>query len=83
MPKKKHCGGNTLQNKFLLDFIYIFYFLIFLFYFFTITSVRLLYIDDAPDILADKLDLTDNYRFFSGPVRHGNDILAPLAHWCG
>lgn len=38
---------------------------------------------NAPDILADKLRFNDNYRFFSGPVRHGDDILAPLAHWCG
>uniref|UniRef100_A0A671Z2H3 Adhesion G protein-coupled receptor L2 n=1 Tax=Sparus aurata TaxID=8175 RepID=A0A671Z2H3_SPAAU len=37
---------------------------------------------NAPDILADKLRFNDNYRFFSGPVRHGDDILAPLAHWC-
>lgn len=38
---------------------------------------------NAPDILADKLDFNDNYRFSPGPVRHGDDILTPLAHWCG
>lgn len=64
-----------------------------LYIFFTITSavvasVCLLHIAvvrgyNAPDILADKLDFNDNYRFSPGPVRHGDDILTPLAHWCG
>lgn len=34
---------------------------------------------NAADILADKLHFNDNYWFSSAPVRHRDDILAPLA----
>lgn len=86
MTRGKNCGGrllkrkkNTLQNSF-----------------FKITSavgfgyqccISVLTVHrqlwEGYSVPDGKLDFNDSYRFFSGPVRHRDDILAPLGHWCG
>lgn len=81
MTRGKNCGGRLLkklQNKYFFK-LYQLWGLVIRVCCLTVHR-RLWEGYSAPD---GKLDFNDSYWFFSWPVRHRDDILAPLAHWCG